>query len=413
MKNRLEISKTLLKTDGIIFVQCDNNEQAYLKVLLDEIFERANFVTTLHVQMSTTQGMKVRAAQNGNVVKNGEYIHIYSKNGKKNIAKHLIYDIREDYDTHYSYYIKEDGSINPLIELYNYKFPNDLSNKKPLNLQEAFKYSKEFAEIVCLDKIGNISVDYGQLSKERYIKFVNNGKEYLFRLSDSWGSTDSYKFPEGLRKIRGDWWPEFYLDMGNIKKEGNANFSNGKKPERLISQIIKMVTSPNDIVLDFFMGSGITQAVAMKMNRRFIGVEQMDYINTVSVARLQKIIDGEQGGISESVGWQGGGYFVYAELMEKGQTFINQIQNAKSDKDLNAIFQKMKTTDDINFKVDLEKFEATRNELSFTEQQKILCEMIDKNQLYYNERNIDDEDIRKQISDSDYKFNKSFYGKEE
>lgn len=278
---------------------------------------------------------------------------------------------------------------------------------------------------MCLDKIGNISVDYGQLSKGRYIKFVNNGKEYLltkngngkimqlFRLSDSWGSTDSYKFPEGLRKIRGDWWPEFYLDMGNIKKEGNANFSNGKKPERLISQIIKMVTSPNDIVLDFFMGSGTTQAVAMKMNRRFIGVEQMDYINTVSVARLQKVIDGEQGGISESVGWQGGGSFVYAELMEKGQTFINQIQNAKSDKDLNAIFQKMKTTDDINFKVDLEKFEATRNELSFTEQQKILCEMIDKNQLYYNERNIDDEDIRKQISDSDYKFNKSFYGKEE
>src|SRR5699024_5363441 len=93
------------------------------------------------------------------------------------------------------------------------------------------------------------------------------------------------------------------------------------KPETVISKLIKLTTNKNDLILDFFMGSGTTQAVAHKMNRRYIGIEQMDYINTVSVPRLQKVINGEQGGISKDVEWQGGGSFVYVELMEKNRGF--------------------------------------------------------------------------------------------
>lgn len=342
MKNRLELAKKLLREDGSIFVQCDDNEQAYLKVLMDGIFSAEKFVSTIHCQMSTTQGMKVRSAQLGNIVKNGEYIHVYSKDGRKNIAVNPLYDLRQEYDEHYNQFIKDDGTIVPLKSIYDYSFPKDLNNKKPLTLKEAFAKSEEFAEIVRIDKVTGFDIKEGLLQGE-YKKLVRDGKEYLLtlnssgkiqqllRLSDSWGQTDSYKAPEGLRKIRGDWWEGFYLDMGNVTKEGNSLFQNGKKPERLISQIIKMVTNPSDLVLDFHLGSGTTAAVAHKMGRRYIGVEQMDYIQDITVERLKKVLEGEQGGISKAQNWHGGGSFVYCELKEDANTLITTIQNATED----------------------------------------------------------------------------------
>ena len=164
------------------------------------------------------------------------------------------------------------------------------------------------------------------------------------------------------------------------------------------------------------MGSATTQAVAMKMHRRFIGIEQMDYINTISVPRLQKVIAGEQGGISKAVNWQGGGSFIYAELMEKNQGYLKDIQNAKDINDLMSVYTRIKQNGDIDFRVDLDKFESSlkAGELpSFSDRKKELIKIIDKNQLYYNYSNIDDADVKDLISDSDYKFNKSFYSSNE
>lgn len=203
-------------------------------------------------------------------------------------------------------------------------------------------------------------------------------------------------------------------DATKHMKQLNFNFSN-PKPESLLAFLIRAVTHEGDIVLDFFMGSATTQAVAMKMQRCFIGIDQMDYINTISVPRLQKVIDGEQGGISKDANWQGGGSFVYAELMEKNQGYLKDIQKATTLDELNAVFQRMKDGADFDFRVDLStKFEndPDRKNLSFEDQKKLLIKLLDKNQLYYNEANIDDVDVRDLISDSDYKFNKSFYGKE-
>ena len=329
MKNRFVIARQLLKNDGVIFVQCDDNEQAYLKVLMDEIFGRDSFVSTIHCQMSTTQGMKVKAAQSGNIVKNAEYILVYSKDGHQNVAKNPLYDLRPEYDEHYSLYLKSDGTVVQLRELYDYSFPYDLNNKKPLKLKEAYKKSEDFSEfiknnlndIVRIDKVTGFNIE-SNLKNGKWNLVERNGKEYiltldrngkvnqLMRLKDSWGKTDNYKREEGLRKIRGDWWEGFYLDMGNVGKEGLVDFKNGKKSERLISQIIKMTTDEGDLVLDYHLGSGTTASVAHKMNRQYIGIEQMDYIETVSVKRLKKVIEGEQGGISEDVEWQGGGSFV-------------------------------------------------------------------------------------------------------
>lgn len=175
--------------------------------------------------------------------------------------------------------------------------------------------------------------------------------------------------------------------------------------------LLQVCTNPNDIVLDFFMGSATTQAVAMKMHRQFIGIEQMDYINTVSVPRLQKVIEGEQGGISKDVNWQGGGSFVYAELMEKNGGFVRDVEKAANTTELLAVFDRMKNTADFDFRVDLDKFEAELNTFeSLADQKRELLRILDKNQLYYNYGNIDDANVRGLIADHDYQFNQSFYG---
>lgn len=158
----------------------------------------------------------------------------------------------------------------------------------------------------------------------------------------------------------------------NVNKQGVFSFRNGKKPEQLIKKYIDIFTKPGDIVLDFFMGSATTQATAMKMNRRFIGIEQMDYINTISVPRLQKVIEGEQDGISKEVNWSGGGSFVYAELMEKNAKYVDDINRAQNTEDLSKVYQLMKENADLDFRVDLNKYEQDKEREKWPlEQQKI------------------------------------------
>lgn len=182
------------------------------------------------------------------------------------------------------------------------------------------------------------------------------------------------------------------------------------KPEELLKEIISITTKENDLVLDFFMGSATTQAVAMKMQRRFIGIEQMDYINTVSVERLKKVIAGEQGGISKVVNWQGGGSFVYAELFEKNQGYLKDILASKDNQAPEVVYDRMvEGTTDLDFRVDLDTFKTDTQDMNFTDRKKLLLQIIDKNQLYYQYSEIDDTDVRDLVSDVDYEFNDKFY----
>ena len=427
MKNRFVIARELLKNDGVIFVQCDDNEHAYLKVLMDEIFGRDSFVSTIHCQMSTTQGMKVKAAQTGNIVKNAEYILVYSKDGHKNVAKNPLYDLRPEYDEHYSLYLKSDGTIAQLRELYDYRFPNDLNNKNPLKLKEAYKKSEEFADIVRMnldtivasDKVTGFDMLDG-LENGKWNELERNGKKYiltldrnkkvrqLLKLKDSWGITDNHRREEGLRKIRGDWWEGFYLDMGNVGKEGSVDFKNGKKSERLISQIIKMTTDEGDLVLDYHLGSGTTASVAHKMNRQYIGIEQMDYIETVSVERLKKVIEGEQGGISKDVEWQSGGSFVYCELKNDAQDFLNKIENSSTSEELIELLEQVKKSSFLSYRVETKKLlKEEFTKLSLFEQKQLLVELIDQNNLYVNYSDIGDTENK--ISEKEKELNRQFY----
>ena len=196
-------------------------------------------------------------------------------------------------------------------------------------------------------------------------------------------------------------------DANSHLRELNFNFSYSK-PESLLAFFIRAITRENDIVLDFFMGSGTTQAVAHKMNRQYIGIEQMDYIETVSVERLKKIIEGEQGGISKDVEWQGGGSFVYCELKNDAQDFLNKVENALSSEELVELLEKVKKSSFLSYRVDAKKLHKEEfNNLSLFEQKQLLVELIDQNNLYVNYSDINDVDNN--ISEKEKQLNTIFY----
>ena len=209
--------------------------------------------------------------------------------------------------------------------------------------------------------------------------------------------------------------PEYSSGNGTnqIKKLFNNKIFSFPKPEQLISDILQIGSNENDTILDFFMGSATTQAVAMKMNRRFIGIEQMDYIKTVSVERLKKVIAGEQGGISKDVDWQGGGSFVYAELMEKNQGYLKDVHQAETTKQLEDVVHRMiEGGADFDFRVDVEKVmqDPEYQAMSLADKKQLMVKVIDKNQLYYAYSDMEDRDVQELMSESDIAFNKSFYG---
>lgn len=168
-------------------------------------------------------------------------------------------------------------------------------------------------------------------------------------------------------------------------------------------------TSESDIVLDFFLGSGTTAAVAHKMNRRYIGIEQMDYIQDIAVERLKKVIDGEQGGISKLVNWQGGGSFVYCELLENSQKLINEVQKA-DESNIAQVKNKVFSDDRIIPYIttsELQQINDEFNVLNIRDKKQILIKLIDKNRLYVNFSDMYDEAYS--VSETDKNFTNSFY----
>ena len=173
-----------------------------------------------------------------------------------------------------------------------------------------------------------------------------------------------------------------------------------------------MCTQVGDTVLDFFVGSGTTCCVAHKMNRKYIGIEQMDYIQTLPFNRLKKVIEGEQGGISKEVNWQGGGSFVYAELMEYNQYFVTQLQEATTKEQILALWNDMQEKAFLSYQFDKdifnERLEAFKT-ASLETMQQYLIEILDKNQLYVNFSELEDTTFA--ISKEDKALNYSFYKK--
>ncbi|WP_245600641.1 DNA methyltransferase [Ureaplasma canigenitalium] len=210
----------------------------------------------------------------------------------------------------------------------------------------------------------------------------------------------------------------FFKDLGSIttaKKELKNLFEpyseifETPKPEDLIKRFLQISTNPGDIVLDFFLGSGTTAAVAHKMNRQYIGIEQMDYIENITVERLKKVIDGEQGGISKIVNWSGGGSFVYCELAKNGQKWIDLIAKATKSNIMKVKEQILSSFDIIPYLNKKEIEDALHNfdQYGLDDQKQRLISIINKNKLYVNYSEMDDES--NEINESEKVFTNSFY----
>lgn len=382
MKNRLDVAKELLSDEGLCIIIVGEEGYAQLKLLADNIFGGDKYIGMISWRKSDNQ------ANIGEFAKVTDYILIYKKSSGKLNKLPLTDKARKEYR-----YSDENGYFRRQILLHKTRGKYNYELTTPTGKKLYGPWMKEKEEIERLDSLGKIYWTRGG-QEQPY------GKLYL---QDSEG------------QIPNDFWDNSFGTNQRGAEEIRELFSGDRlfdfpKPERLIYNLIKISSEENDLVLDFFMGSGTTAAVAHKMNRQYIGIEQMDYIETVAVERLKKVIDGEQGGISQDVAWSGGGSFIYAELMDKNATFIDAVLNSKHSDELKAIFDDMKATLDFDFRVDLQEVDQSIWDEDFEMQKKILVKIIDKNQLYHNYSEIDDETIKLQLSQSDYNFNKSFYG---
>ncbi|ELP5667301.1 site-specific DNA-methyltransferase [Campylobacter upsaliensis] len=415
MKNRLEIARDFLRDDGVIFIQCDDNEQAYLKVLCDEIFGRENFVCNFAciVAPAGTQS-SVFVAQQHN------YCLAYAKN-KSNLTLFNIanteqelkekYKEKDKYGFYYSERLWKRGQGGKKEDVPSLHFPvyyDEIKDK--IYIDSEAKNVKNLIKIIPYQTkgvLGRWTWSKEKMLNEKHkliIRKVNN--EYVLH-KKNYRQDDKGKLPYSV--ITSD---IARTEIGSleIKEIFNDKVFNYPKSEKFLKRIIEISTQENDLVMDFFAGSGTTLAVAHKMKRRFIGIEQMEYIESITKERLKKVINGEQGGISKAVDWQGGGSFIYAELMPLNAIYKERIKNINDEKTLDSIYKDLESKAFLDYRIDLDSILKDKEfkELDLQEKKEVLLDILDSNMDYVLYGDIEDKDYA--ISSEVIELNKIFYG---
>ena len=342
MYTRLQLIKELLADDGLFWIILDDSEVHYAKVLCDEIFKRSNFVSHISYERSSAAGI----GQGGFIVDTTEHILCYKRN------KILSHDVKNSYEIdlktlkRYNKYLSNVGQKKLVREFLS------KSNGLPVQVYEY----EEF-------EIGSISLkDYDRRKDEINSAIIENF-DTLFRTNQIQKENSFQKdlvadmdkkmlysvvYTPSRGKYEGietelfyynaelfswlkdtadiqdnqvvkynnltNFWRHEDIPKADIANEGGVDFSRGKKPEQLLKRIFEISTKKGDLVLDSFLGSGTTAAVAHKMGLKYIGIEMGEHAKTHVIPRLEKVISGEQGGISKAVNWQGGGGFSFYTL---------------------------------------------------------------------------------------------------
>ena len=335
MKPRLELLRMLLSEDGSIYVQIDNNEHAYLCVILNEVFGRNNFVQMISVKRASPAGFKVI---NPGPLTVTDYIYLYAKN--KQSFNYYPQRIPVEYDENYDLFIVNQNEdpvnwkfkklVNILYEKYGFSNWKDAKNAWGQNWKVVRNSLLGDLALEMKDDVVSIRDPHKPSEKIKELMAVSKsdpGKVYVIEREShnpiyiyAGGSLSFYK--DKLRIINGvltptelltDFWSD--INFAGIAKEGGVQFKNSKKPEMLIGRVLDLSTKKGDLVLDSFLGSGTTAAVAHKKGRKYIGIEMGEHAYSHVHKRMKSIVDGtDQSGISKAVGWQGGGGFKFYEL---------------------------------------------------------------------------------------------------
>lgn len=395
MKNRLNVAKDLLSDDGIIFVQCDDNEQAYLKILMDEIFGRDNFISNIVWKGRGGRQDSKFIAQ----------IHETIVSFSKNISRLELFKVTIEDNSKYSLQDEKGKYKVQLIRKWG-------SNSRRIDRPNLY-YGINFRDEIIFPILPDGTDGCWRWSEVKLKKAIENNEVIFVEKEGRKELYEKIYERDGTKQVVfNSWIEESFSGQGakTLQNLFNKKVFEYPKPEQLIEKIIEISTLENDIVLDYHFGSGTTATTAHKMNRQYIGIEQMDYIETVAVERLKKVIDGEQGGISKSVNWQGGGSFIYLELKKYNQIFIEQIEEAKDSESLLKIWEEMKTKSFLHYNIDIKKQEQYLEDfkaLHLKEQKQHLCELLNKNQLYVNLSSLNDENF--ECTPEEKKVTRDFY----
>ena len=383
IKNRLMLARRLLANDGVIFLSLDDKEAHYCKVLMDEVFGRENFVADIcHKARASVSNDKIISVSHNHLL-------MFARNERQVYAQRKKYGITKDTST---FTLKDDRGYYKLVPVDG---PGGARKGNPyyefLGVEGYWRFSKATMQEMYDD---GLIVKQGKSLQQKYYKSK----------------------AEGQRQTITTWWDEGLLTSSastELNNKLDLHFNNPKN-EALLELVLEFATQSGDLVLDFFLGSGTTAAVAHKMGRRYIGVEQMDYVSSVTIPRLQKVIAGEQGGVSKAQEWMGGGSFVYVDLAEQGEQLMSDLQDAATTDEVQRVLDQATERGLLRPSVLPDQLTSSVSEfeqLSLDEQKRAVAELIDKNRLYVNASDAEDAELG--LSEDDIAFTKSFYQKGE
>jgi adenine-specific DNA-methyltransferase len=403
MKNRLEVARNLLKEDGYIALTIDHVELFYLGVLADEVFGSENRVGVVTIVINPKGRQNVRFF---NAV--SEYMLVYAKNSSVAEFNKVVLDdeIAKTFD------LTDEKGNYKLVSFIRAR-GNTLRALKPKHWYPIY-VSEDLQDISATNKDGYIEVlpitagkEYTwKLIKESFEKKLN--EDYFVAVKDEEGIKILHKFRE-QQVIKNVWTQKRYFSEFNgtnvVKELLGGNYFSYPKSIYSVKDTLKLMTKDDDIVLDFFGGSGTTAQAVLDLNkedggkRKFILTEQMNYIDDVTIKRVKKVIENNIQGS-----------FIYAELMEYNQYFITKIQEAKTKEDVLKVWNEMQEKAFLSFQFNKDMFNERLDAFktaSLETMQQYLVEILDKNQLYVNLSEIEDETFA--VSKEDKALNYSFY----
>lgn len=409
MRDRLECAKHLLAPSGTIWIHMGDEGMHYLKLVADQVFGINHFIGTLP-----------RRTRNGksdvpfNFSQDFDWLLVYTNVEESQAVMGRAVERK--------YYTTEDYPGKPwrLADLTKQTTAKERENSffTMVDPKTGKEYPPSEKRTWCITK-----ETFDSHYKRGYIVFPD---DYDFlKITKPYSRKFKYEDEANgkLSSIISDCQIQQFLksllydcknEIGN--NEINDLFGRDEfdyaKPENLIKIIMEAVTNEGDLVMDFFSGSGTTVAVAHKLGRKYIGCEQIDHQIELTVNRLNEVICGEQGGVSKSIGWQGGGSFVYCELSKANGKFADEIENAETTGQLMDIWNRMKATDYLNYKVDIKEVDANVADfegLNLDDQKRFLIECLDKNLLYVPLSDIDSNEYG--VTDEDKRLTREFYHK--
>ena len=408
MRDRLKIAWELLADGGIFLCHIKEDGFHWLKVLTEELYRADNFVETF-VWRNTDNPDALSKKSRASI----EYVICFEKNknpskcykGKEteNGDAPLLNTGNQEHELTFPtgtiHFNIPDGTYSKgkpdRVELLNDIVVKNSLNVNEVHLKGEFKWGTDMLE--------------KEISNGTY--FLVKSDKFSIRFQRKEGTTmapEKFIEEQYLSKAIGVGTNE---DASTHLKNMGIKFTNSK-PESIVAFFLRAMTNEKDLVLDFFLGSGTTCAVAHKMKRRYIGVEQMNYVETETLKRMRNVTAGEQGGVSKAVSWKGGGSFVYCELAKANGKFVDEIEAASTTMQLKDIWNRMKATDYLNYKVDVKEVDANAagfESLSIDGQKRFLVESLDKNLLYVPLSDIDSNEYG--VSDEDRRLTREFYRK--